>query len=104
MRAMCVSANRARFRATVVYCGRVDHPAHGLIEVLGYQNTATNRSAGPNAMLLHLPTKSIGPSHFIDVGNNADILQSMRRVLERPPRPRRGLSGQWQSPPRSASV
>jgi hypothetical protein len=102
---MCVSANRARFRATVVYCGRVDHPTRGHIEVLGYQNTAINRSIGPNAMLLHLPAKSIDPSHFIDVGREDHILQTMRHALERPARRRRrGLDGEWVGPPRSKSV
>jgi hypothetical protein len=52
---MCVSTDRAEFSGTTLYAGRRHHPQHGLIHVLGYQNTAANLATGPNAMLLHLP-------------------------------------------------
>ncbi|MEU8712227.1 hypothetical protein [Streptomyces sp. NPDC048663] len=49
------------FSGTIVYCGRQHHPEHGLIHVLGYQNSAANLADGPNAMLLHLPTRQLTP-------------------------------------------
>ncbi|MDT4993472.1 MAG: hypothetical protein QOH97_3364 [Actinoplanes sp.] len=50
---MCVSAAPASFSETILYAGRLNHPGHGPIEVLGYQNTAMNQTRGANAMLLH---------------------------------------------------
>lgn len=58
---MCISTGEAAFSGTIVYCGRQHHPVHGLIHVLGYQNTAVNLADGPNAMLLHLPTRQLTP-------------------------------------------
>jgi len=51
---MCVSMDQAEFSGTILYAGRLRHPVHGLIHVLGYQNTVVNLAEGPNAMLLHL--------------------------------------------------
>ncbi|MEV4754554.1 hypothetical protein AB0J86_05475 [Micromonospora sp. NPDC049559] len=45
--------------------------------MLGYQNTATNRAAGPNAMLLHLPARRLDPRHFVPAGSHAGVLPSM---------------------------
>jgi hypothetical protein len=66
---MCVSMDVAEFSGTTVYAGRQHHPAHGLIHVLGYQNTHLNLAAGPNAMLLHLPALSMRPDNFVSVGD-----------------------------------
>ncbi|WP_328861370.1 hypothetical protein [Streptomyces sp. NBC_00306] len=74
---MCISAAEAMFSGTTLYAGRRNHPDHGLIHVIGYQNTAENLSAGPNAMVLHLPAVHMTPDHFIDVGRDADILERM---------------------------
>ena len=52
---MCVSAGLAQFTGTILYLGRRNHPEHGQVFVLGYENRATNLSEGPNAMLLHFP-------------------------------------------------
>ncbi|GHA16998.1 hypothetical protein GCM10010329_45050 [Streptomyces spiroverticillatus] len=60
-----------------MYCGRQHHPEHGLIHVLGYQNTAVSLAVGPNAMLLHLPTRHLTPEHFLPVGHSDDVLQRM---------------------------
>lgn len=38
---------------------------HGLVHVLGYQNTTVNLADGPNAMLLHLPTRQLTARHFL---------------------------------------
>ncbi|MEU6562975.1 hypothetical protein [Nocardia nova] len=75
---MCVSVARAAFSGTTVYCGRVDHPYHGLIHVLGYQNTAADLSGGANAMLLHLPAAApMTPDNFISVRQQGDVLRRM---------------------------
>ncbi|GAB2576391.1 hypothetical protein GCM10027168_06760 [Streptomyces capparidis] len=75
---MCVSTDRAEFSGTTVYAGRVRRPGHGLIHVLGYQNTAVNLAAGPNAMLLHLPAlPTVGPGNFVSTAGVPDLLTRM---------------------------
>ncbi|MFD7458736.1 MULTISPECIES: hypothetical protein [unclassified Streptomyces] len=79
---MCISTGEAAFSGTIVYCGRQDHPVHGLIHVLGYQNTAANLADGPNAMLLHLPTRQLTPRHFLPTGRAGDVLRRMVAAVE----------------------
>lgn len=74
---MCVSAGLARFSGTIAYCGRRLHAEHGWVEVLGYQNTAVNLASGPNAMLLHLPARSVTSRQFLPVGRAGRVLHSM---------------------------
>ncbi|MEV5652658.1 hypothetical protein AB0L57_30790 [Nocardia sp. NPDC052254] len=75
---MCVSVARAAFTGTTVYCGRVDHPYHGMIHVLGYQNTAVDLSGGANAMLLHVPAaETMTRDNFVSVQQHGDVLQRM---------------------------
>lgn len=74
---MCVSSSEAAFSGTVLYCGRQRHPEHGLIHVVGYQNTVANLADGPNAMLLHLPTRRLAPEQFVSVGGDGDVLRRM---------------------------
>lgn len=78
MSLVCVSSASAAFTGTVVYAGRIDHSYHGMIHVLGYQNTAVDLSGGANAMLLHIPTgETMTPDNFISVRHHGDILQRM---------------------------
>ncbi|MEU6842935.1 hypothetical protein ABZ930_13820 [Streptomyces sp. NPDC046716] len=79
---MCISTGAADFSGTIVYCGRQHHPEHGLIHVLGYQNTAVNLAEGPNAMLLHLPTSHLTPRHFLPTGRDGDVLRRMVTAVE----------------------
>ncbi|MFI7322775.1 hypothetical protein [Streptomyces venezuelae] len=79
---MCISTAEAAFSGTITYCGRQHHPEHGLIHVLGYQNTAANLADGPNAMLLHLPTRRLTPRHFLSAGRTGDVLQRMVSAVE----------------------
>lgn len=65
---MCISTGEAAFSGTILYCGRRHDRVHGLVHVLGYQNTAVNLTDGPNAMLLHLPTRQLTPRHFLSAG------------------------------------
>ncbi|WP_434595614.1 hypothetical protein [Streptomyces sp. A5-4] len=74
---MCVSMDQAEFSGTTLYVGRRRHAEHGLIHVLGYQNTATNLADGPNAMLLHLPTSRMTRGNFLSAGHSSDILSRM---------------------------
>src|SRR5690349_14845741 len=67
----------AEFSGTILYGGRRRHPTHGVVEVLGYQNTAVNLATGPNAMLLHLPSLGVKSSQFIGVGRHGDVLSRM---------------------------
>lgn len=71
---MCVSSAAALFTGTTLYLGRQTHAEHGLIHVLGYQNTVTNLAAGPNAMLLHLPAIGMAPDNLVTVGRDSDFL------------------------------
>ncbi|MFG3093386.1 hypothetical protein [Streptomyces sp. NPDC048202] len=92
---MCISTDGADFSGTIVYCGRRHHPEHGLIHVLGYQNTAVNQADGPNAMLLHLPTRRLGPRHFLSTGRTGDILRRMVAAVEADTREADGIA--WMS-------
>lgn len=79
---MCISTGEAAFSGTILYCGRHHHGEHGLIHVLGYQNTAVNLADGPNAMLLHVPTRQLTPHHFLSAGRSADVLHRMVSAVE----------------------
>ncbi|MFF0886809.1 hypothetical protein [Streptomyces sp. NPDC003456] len=89
---MCISTGEAAFSGTIVYCGRQHHPEHGLIHVLGYQNTAVNLADGPNAMLLHLPTRQLSPRHFLPAGRTAGILHRMVDAVDTPAAPDDGIA------------
>ena len=79
---MCISTGEAAFSGTILYCGRQHHPVHGLIHVVGYQNTAVNLADGPNAMLLHLPTRQLTAEQFISAGRRGDDLRRMVAAVE----------------------
>lgn len=79
---MCISTGAAEFSGTIAYCGRQHHPEHGLVHVLGYQNTAVNLADGPNAMLLHVPTGRLTPQHFLSTGRDGDVLRRMVAAVE----------------------
>lgn len=87
---MCVCAAEAELSGTVLYQGRVGHPNHGLIHVLGYQNTARNLASGPNAMLLHLPGKRMSQANFIDTSGCPRILRDMVTAVRPRTRGKRG--------------
>ncbi len=79
---MCVSAAPAQFTGTILYLGRHQHPQHGPVEVLGYQNTAASLVEGPNAMLLHLPASEMSQGNFLDTSDHPDVLRDMVAALE----------------------
>lgn len=81
--AMCISTGAADFSGTIVYCGRREHPEHGLIHVLGYQNTAANLADGPNAMVRHLPAAGrLTERHFLSAGRSGDVLRRMADAVQ----------------------
>ena len=80
--AMCVSAALADFTGTTLYVGRKTLPGGDLLHVLGYQNTAVNLAAGPNAMLLHLPAVGLTPGNLVPVGRDMDFLDRIGRTCE----------------------
>ncbi|MDA0564207.1 hypothetical protein LG943_07690 [Streptomonospora sp. S1-112] len=82
---MCVSMAPADFFATTLYAGRLRHPQHGLVHVVGYQNSARNLAEGPNAMVLHFPARALGRGNFVPVGGAEHVLADMVRAL--PPLP-----------------
>ncbi|MCT2591605.1 hypothetical protein LHJ74_17160 [Streptomyces sp. N2-109] len=82
---MCMSTDRAQFSGTTVYLGRRHHAEHGLVHVLGYQNTAANLAEGPNAMLLHLPASlAMSRRHFLSARRDDDVLGRMVEALRAP--------------------
>ncbi|MBA2681129.1 MAG: hypothetical protein H0U76_22365 [Ktedonobacteraceae bacterium] len=89
---MCVSTARADFAGTTVYLGKKNHPVHGFIYVLGYQNTAINLSPGPNAMLLHLPAVGMTQNNFLDTRRCHHVLKDMVRAVEGEERQTRSMS------------
>ncbi|WP_405805532.1 hypothetical protein [Streptomyces sp. NBC_01187] len=74
---MCLSMAPAEFSGTTLFLGRRHHPEHGLVHVLGYQNTAVNLADGPNAMLLHLPAARMTRHNFLSVGRDSNVLDRM---------------------------
>jgi hypothetical protein len=78
------------------------HPEHGLIEVLGYQNTAVNLAAGPNAMLLHLPAWSVSPGQFLSARHAEHVLRDMVDAVR--PRTRGAAFTGWTGGAASAQV
>ncbi|MFD0557279.1 hypothetical protein FB566_2539 [Stackebrandtia endophytica] len=94
---MCVSAGAAEFSSTIIYSGRRDHPEHGLIHVLGYQNSAVNLAPGPNAMLLHVPTRQLRPDQFISIDRDREVLSRMGRMVDRSSSVSRAASMDWMS-------
>lgn len=85
---MCCAMEPAEFKGTMVAVIVKNHPVHGLIHVVLYQNTAINFAKGPNAMILHFPAAEIMTrANVIDMGECTDVLKKMVRVLN-PPRPR----------------
>lgn len=45
--------------------------------MFGYQNAAVNLAGGPNAMLLHLPARSVSQAQFLPLGRADRVLHDM---------------------------
>jgi hypothetical protein len=83
---MCCSTARADFEATKILLNETSVPGVGRVHVLLYQNAVVSY-AGPNAMLLHIPSASpMGPENFIATTDFPGVLDDMVRVVE-PPAP-----------------
>lgn len=70
--AMCVSAAPAEFTGATVYAGEVDNRTH----VLCYQNKAKSL-AGPNCMLLHVPTNELMAENLVNTQGADNFMRSM---------------------------
>lgn len=74
---MCITSARATLSKTLIYSGegvRNDN----LVHVLAYQNNATSHAAGPNAMILPIPTnKEMGPDNIIDTRSFKSFLKDI---------------------------
>lgn len=67
---MCISNDPADFKNTKGYIGEARLKDLGLVHVLGYQNQVQNKSTGPNAMILHFPSKeAMGKKNVIELGD-----------------------------------
>jgi hypothetical protein len=79
---MCVSARPAEFKGTTLYASIKQHQKLGRIAVSGYQNTARNLDRGPNALLLHFPSKEhVSKSNLVNTAEAPRILEDMRQAL-----------------------
>jgi hypothetical protein len=72
---MCLTLRPAKLTDTVLYAAETMH-AGRLVHVMGYQNKAANRSPGPNAMLLPIPSDAMmGPDNMLDTTSSKHILK-----------------------------
>lgn len=79
---MCISAAPAEFSGTTGYLGERSLDGE-TIHVIGYQNRPTNLSLGPNAMLLHFPSKEpMSDQNVIDMGERSgDLMKDWRERI-----------------------
>lgn len=82
---MCIAAQRADFSGTNMLLNLTRHHKHGLILVLGYENTAVNYHSGPNALLLHFPGLEMTKENFINTTGCTRIFKDLETVLPKPP-------------------
>lgn len=74
---MCVTTSEAKLSNTLIYTG------HGTVKgqpvhVLAYQNIATNKSPGPNAMIIPFPTfKEMDENNIIDTRSFKNFLKDL---------------------------
>ena len=95
---MCISLHPARFSGTVLCLSEALHPVTGrFVNTLVYENVRENRKpdGGPNAMLLHFPSKGMTRENLIDTrdfrGFTKDLIEAVR------PRPRSSSNIQLKS-------
>lgn len=76
---MCVTSGPAKLGKTIISISeKVVGQQQRLVHVLGYQNSPTNLSPGPNAMLIHFPTKShMTPANVLDTKGCKKLLTDM---------------------------
>jgi len=79
---MCISAARADFKGTKILLNETSLPGVGRVHVLLYQKMVVSH-AGPNAMLLHIPSASpMGPENFIATTEFPGLLDAMVRAVQ----------------------
>jgi hypothetical protein len=81
---MCVSTAPARLSRTIVYAG-VAQRAGKRVHVMGYQNQAENLDAGPNCMILHIPSAApMTPENMVDTSACPWVLSRLARAARGP--------------------
>jgi hypothetical protein len=90
---MCCSLRPAKLTNTILYAAETMHDGR-LLHVMGYQNRAENRSKGPNAMLLPIPSdEEMGPDNMLDTTAAKGILKDYAEAFrERHDRLSRGMT------------
>jgi hypothetical protein len=81
---MCCSTASANFEATKILLNETSMPGVGRVHVLLYQNAVVSY-AGPNAMLLHIPSAALlGPENFISTTDFPSVLDDMVTAVSPP--------------------
>jgi len=81
---MCITREPAHLSNTIIYAAEANHPQHGDVHVIGYQNEVQNSSGGPNAMILPIPAvEPLGPENIIDTQGFRDVLKHYDKAVER---------------------
>lgn len=79
---MCCTVHEARLSNTIIYAAKANHPVHGPVNVLGYQNTVEAYSSEPNAMILPVPAVSLSAENIVDATLFSEILKTYRSETE----------------------
>jgi len=87
---MCITLEPATLASTILVAHEVEHDGRS-VNVVGYQNKASSAGAGPNAMILPIPSAApMGPANCIDM-TGAEQLFGRYEDLVRPVSRSRGL-------------
>jgi hypothetical protein len=99
---MCVTSAPARLASTIVFANRGTREGKP-VHVLGYQNSAQNQAAGPNSMLLPIPSAApMGPENMVDTRMFGSFLSDYAAALR--PRTRGVTRGGGERSPTLSSV
>jgi len=81
---MCTTLHASEMSGTRLYAGEATRSGT-YVHVMGYQNKAKNLSAGPNAMILPIPTASkLGPENAIDTRKFSGFLDDIAEATKTP--------------------
>ncbi len=80
---MCITIGPARLEKTILLANSVELDGR-TINVIGYQNVATNQDHGPNAMVLPFPAATpMTQANCIDVSGHPDLLKRYAALVPR---------------------
>jgi hypothetical protein len=79
---MCISINPAELTNTILLAHSVEHEGR-IVNVIGYQNVAKNKGAGPNAMLLPFPSAApMSQANCLDLSAHPDLFKRYAALLK----------------------